>query len=241
MDPINSNNKEIFTAFLKFQRSLDSVCKNKKAGKGTYSYEYADLASVLDEVLFHLHENGFALTQNVIIGADGCTCSLVTRILHDSGDKMELGDYPVICENPKDPQKLGAAITYARRHSLTSAFGIRVDDYDANDKAEVEDSGASKKGICKGCGKSSVNTKTGVAYDYCFNCKTVKDNSLDHKEKKKTLEDFKEEIGKMGLEDLEKDGKFFLGKAKEVLSESEFKELRGIAVKMHEFLKSSSE
>jgi len=54
---------------------------------------------------------------------------LVTRIIHTSGEHIE-GEFPLVCKDPNDPQKLGSAVTYARRYALSAALGITADDDD---------------------------------------------------------------------------------------------------------------
>lgn len=94
---------------------------------------YADLGSVWDAVKDALHSNGLAVIQLSRIHESGAPV-LVTRIIHTSGEHIE-GEYPLVCKDPTDPQKLVAATTYARRASLSAALGVIADDDDGNTAA----------------------------------------------------------------------------------------------------------
>lgn len=83
--------------------------------------EYASLPSILEYVKPKLAEHGFALTQVVSSGEFGPI--LETYIMHESGESL-YDRYPIQCKDPADPQKFGAAVTYARRYSLCAILGI---------------------------------------------------------------------------------------------------------------------
>ncbi len=102
--------------------------------------KYADLSDVADVAMGPLHDNGFAVSQDVANNADGVSVS--TTLLHESGECLVSSP----CWLPvakKDAQGYGSAITYARRYSLAALLGIVVDkDDDGNaatnsDKREV--------------------------------------------------------------------------------------------------------
>ena len=66
--------------------------------------------------------------------------SLITRILHKNGEFVEDEGVPIRSKDPNDPQKIGSAITYARRYGLQSILGmVGVEDDDANLVIEVEE------------------------------------------------------------------------------------------------------
>ena len=58
---------------------------------------------------------------------------LVTQILHTSGEYIEDSGVPIVSKDKNDPQKMGSAITYARRYGLMSMLGmVGTDDDDGN-------------------------------------------------------------------------------------------------------------
>ena len=71
---------------------------------------------------------------NVNITRDNVSC-LVTRIFHKSGQYIEDGGVPLKLKDPDDAQKLGSAITYARRYGLQAMLGMVGEEDDDGNKA----------------------------------------------------------------------------------------------------------
>ena len=59
---------------------------------------------------------------------------LITRIIHVSGNEI-ISSIELVSKDEKDPQKLGAAITYMRRYSIISILGLEAEDDDGNEAA----------------------------------------------------------------------------------------------------------
>lgn len=58
---------------------------------------------------------------------------MYTLIMHDSGQFMYIEGSPIVVGGKKDAQAYGSALSYARRYSLSTAFGISSDkDDDGN-------------------------------------------------------------------------------------------------------------
>jgi hypothetical protein len=96
-----------------------SVTVNMKGG-GSYSFNYADLAAVLEVVRQPLSENGLAIVQQVVQRQDDV---FVRSILaHESGEtltqEIEVGSADM------DIKELGGRITYMRRYVLSALLGI---------------------------------------------------------------------------------------------------------------------
>lgn len=108
------------------------VYRSKEKGGGfSHSYQYADLADVLDHVRGPLTENGLAIIQIVTPGM------LITRLVHLSGQSFE-SNYP-LPQTAIDPQSMGSAITYARRYSICPLLGIAGEtDDDAKEATDAE-------------------------------------------------------------------------------------------------------
>lgn len=127
--------KEIFTALAKAQSEFKSIPKNKevkKKGKTKdgawfeYSYFYADLDEIIEQTRKPLTTNGLSFYQTIH------TTECVTFINHTSGEFIQ-SSCPIIL-NTDDMQKIGAAITYAKRYGLSMALGVSTDeDADANE------------------------------------------------------------------------------------------------------------
>jgi hypothetical protein len=101
-----------------------------KSEKGNYSYQYADLADVIDVYRGPLSDNALAVTQTLRI-ADGHMV-LVTKLAHESGEFID-SEYPLA--NYTRPQEQGSAITYARRYAVTALLGIAAEEDDDGKRA----------------------------------------------------------------------------------------------------------
>jgi len=136
--------KEFFDDFLTFQKNRPVIKLDKKAtlsgtnaaGKSfSYSYDYATLDEILKKCLPVLNKN------NLIIYWQTGESGQVTCILeHASGEKRE--STLIIESDPKDAKKKGAAITYARRYTLSALLGITTET--DNDAPEGEEKGKVK-------------------------------------------------------------------------------------------------
>jgi len=125
--------KQLYSALVKAQSQIKIAIKD--SNNPHFRSKYADLVSVWDAVRDALHSNGLAVIQLSDIDASGVPV-LLTRIIHESGEHIE-GRYPIICKDPNDPQKMLAAVTYARRGMLSSALGVTSDDDDGNSAASA--------------------------------------------------------------------------------------------------------
>lgn len=90
----------------------------------SYSYSYADLASVARAIMPLLGANGLAFTAFPTIGERGL--ELRYHLLHEAGEEM-VGHYPL---TGSTAQQLGSSITYARRYCLCAVTGIAPDEDD---------------------------------------------------------------------------------------------------------------
>ena len=91
--------------------------------------QYADLPSVIAAIKPALIKHGLAFTQPCQPSDEGVTVSTVLH--HASGETLDLGSL-FVPANKKDAQGFGSALTYARRYSLLSAFGVPTEDDDGN-------------------------------------------------------------------------------------------------------------
>lgn len=77
-------------------------------------------------------EFGMAFTQEVDF--DETRIYVRTVLMHISGETRE-SRTPVISKDSTDPQKMGSAITYAKRYGLQAMFGIPADEDDDGNRA----------------------------------------------------------------------------------------------------------
>ena len=107
---------------LAVKEAIGTLTKNSK--NPFFKSQYLDLNAILLEVDPLCQENGIILLQPLVDGS-------VYTILVDSEDGTTIVESGI--EIPKtitDPQKIGACITYFRRYTLKSLFGIAEQDDD---------------------------------------------------------------------------------------------------------------
>lgn len=95
--------------------------------------KYADLSAVIDAVRPALVKHGLFFNQETDEHAGGVCVETVVR--HGGGGELRLGKLFVPAAK-QDAHGYGSALTYARRYSLMTAFGIPAEDDDGNAAAK---------------------------------------------------------------------------------------------------------
>ncbi len=116
------------------EKSLTATIRTGRPGDGERSFRYAPLSSGLDIVRKTLGQHEIATLQTTAIDQTAGMVNLTTILAHASGEWIA-SDWPVcpIAETA-NPQRMGAALTYARRYALFTLVGIAgEDDLDAPD------------------------------------------------------------------------------------------------------------
>jgi hypothetical protein len=116
------------------EKSLTATIRTGRPGEGERSFRYAPLSSGLDIVRKTLGQHEIATLQTTAIDQTAGMVHLTTTLAHASGEWIA-SDWPVcpIAETT-NPQRMGAALTYARRYALFTLVGIAgEDDLDAPD------------------------------------------------------------------------------------------------------------
>src|SRR5712675_637283 len=116
------------------EKSLVAKIRNGRPGEGERSFRYAPLASGLDIVRKTLGQHEIATVQTTAIDKDAGVVNLTTMLAHASGEWIA-SDWPVCTlAETANPQRMGSALTYARRYALFTLVGIAgEDDLDAPD------------------------------------------------------------------------------------------------------------
>lgn len=123
--------KTIFDRLI--EASKDFRVPKKNSFNPHYKSKYADLQEVIDCIKQPLLDAGLTFTQKIVKTADEVYPITLVTILTD-GKKVEvLSEYPVSGGNP---QMIGSALTYAKRYSLASAFGLASDEDDDGNNTE---------------------------------------------------------------------------------------------------------
>jgi hypothetical protein len=126
------------------EKSLVATIRSPFPREGDRTFRYAPLSSGLDIVRKSLGKHEIATIQATAIDKDAGLLRLTTVLAHSSGEWIS-SEWPV-CQitDIASAQRMGAALTYARRYALFTLVGIAgEDDLDAPDlgaasKAEVE-------------------------------------------------------------------------------------------------------
>jgi ERF superfamily len=116
------------------EKSLTATIRAAVTGEGERTFRYAPLSSGLDIVRKTLGQHEIATMQTTAIDQASGIVNLTTLLAHASGEWIA-SDWPVCpIAELASPQRMGAALTYARRYALFALVGIAgEDDLDAPD------------------------------------------------------------------------------------------------------------
>jgi hypothetical protein len=125
--------QEFVTAMVKAQSNINHAYEDSKGNYGGY----ASVESIITTVKKAYNDEGIFFFQRNHPSSKGV---IVTTHLFGHGSELNDGGVAVPAEN-LTPQKYGAALTYARKYSLSLACGIGSDD---DDGQEIQDDAVSK-------------------------------------------------------------------------------------------------
>lgn len=149
---------KLAAALAKAQGEMKHPKKNRTATVplktgGSYSYNYSDLADVLDAIRVPFSKHGLALVQipysyaRCVQGAekahDMFGVGVVTRVMHESGQWLE-GTLELPTQDDR-PQTAGSAITYARRYMASPMSGVASEEDDDGSIAQGNDGRAAPR------------------------------------------------------------------------------------------------
>lgn len=126
---IEFEGSKLAQALVKFQADLPDIGLDSE--NPHFKSKFASLPKITKIVLPKLAENGLSFTAGGVV-QDG-QFGLSATLLHESGEERS-GFFPIIAT---DPQKIGSAITYARRYLLASLTGIVADADDDGNAASL--------------------------------------------------------------------------------------------------------
>src|SRR4051812_31533408 len=114
------------------EKSLVATIRPVRPGEAERTFRYAPLASGLDIVRKTLGQHEIATVQTTAIDPITGMVNLTTTLAHASGEWIA-SEWPVCAAAEiANPQRMGAALTYARRYALFTLVGIAgEDDLDA--------------------------------------------------------------------------------------------------------------
>lgn len=110
------------------EKSLSATVVSPFPREEARTFRYAPLSSGLEIVRKCLGKHEIAAVQTTSIDKESGLIRLTTTLAHSSGEWMA-SEWPVCpVSETSAPHRLGAALTYARRHSLFTLVGIAGDD-----------------------------------------------------------------------------------------------------------------
>jgi len=129
MEIMTQDIAKLTEALAKAKSSFGPIIKNKTVKTTSFSYDYADLASIEEAIRKPLMENGLTIFQPITMVGEQRI--LITLLSHISGQWIK-GEMPLSNYNGK-VQDFGKEITYLRRYAMCSLLGITAEeDTDGN-------------------------------------------------------------------------------------------------------------
>ena len=139
---LSESTKNIFKALSDFKKDFKQPLKD--ADNPFFKSKYVPLENVVQSIDNEASKHGLGYFQSTVTGENG-TAGVITVITHSSGEYIEF-DPLYLKADKATAQGMGSAITYARRYSLSSAFGIASDvDDDGNEASGKSNSYQSSK------------------------------------------------------------------------------------------------
>lgn len=137
---------KIFKSYIEAKKRFNVILKSKT--NPMYKSKYADISEIISAIETPLMENGLSFYHESVEPQNDGYIALQLVLIHESGESMKFG----VCEFPagrlayrKDkqgnvietfmeytPQTFGSAMTYLRRYTLLSGFGLASEDDDGN-------------------------------------------------------------------------------------------------------------
>ena len=123
------------------EKSLVGIIRSPFPREADRTFRYAPLSSGLDIVRKSLGRHEIATIQSTEIDKEGGLLRLTTILAHSSGEWIS-SEWPVCpMSDIASAQRMGSALTYARRYALFTLVGIAgEDDLDAPDLSAGSDS-----------------------------------------------------------------------------------------------------
>lgn len=200
----------LFKAMAKAFPKIEGALKDSK--NPHFKTTYADLSSVVSAIKPALSENGMFFAQITHEQAGGVCVE--TIVCHETGEQMSFGRL-FVPAGKSDAQGYGSALTYARRYSLMTAFGVCPEDDDGNAaakappvaKSEPEEmpdhafaklqqlaqaTGVTSQALCKKYNTDNLRTLPRSLYDDCI---SFLEDRLAEKAKVESGKSLAEELG----------------------------------------------
>ena len=124
--------QSIAQALLEFHKTNPHAYEDKK--NPHFKNNYASLESVIKTVRT-ASQFGLTFTQEMDFEED---ITFVRTVMMHSSGATRVSRTKIVSKDPNDPQKMGSAISYAKRYGLQSIFGLPSDDDDGEIANKVD-------------------------------------------------------------------------------------------------------
>lgn len=106
----------------------------KNANNPYFNSKYADLSTVVEALKEPLEKAGLGYSFRVDNTLDGNGWMVVITVADIEGDQALMSSFFPIAST--EPQKMGSAITYAKRYLLTTVFNVIAEEDDDGNEAQ---------------------------------------------------------------------------------------------------------
>ena len=122
-------------AMLEFQKL--SITAKKDGKNPHFRSNYSKLESVI-EAVNQGNQFGLFFTQEIEVKNYQRDIVVVTTVRHIADDNTYVSKLPILLDEAsmKNPQKIGSAITYAKRYTLQAVYGLPSEDDDGNEASK---------------------------------------------------------------------------------------------------------
>ena len=133
--PTPSKGYNLRSAMLEFQKL--SVTAKKDGKNPHFRSNYSKLESVI-EAVNQGNQFGLFFTQEIEVKNYQKDIVVVTTVRHIDDDNTYVSKLPILLDDVsmKNPQKIGSAITYAKRYTLQAVYGLPSEDDDGNEASK---------------------------------------------------------------------------------------------------------
>ena len=133
--PTSSKVYNLRSAMLEFQKL--SVTAKKDGKNPHFRSNYSKLESVI-EAVNQGNQFGLFFTQEIEVKNYQRDIVVVTTVRHIDDDNTYVSKLPILLDDVsmKNPQKIGSAITYAKRYTLQAVYGLPSEDDDGNEASK---------------------------------------------------------------------------------------------------------
>ena len=147
--PTPSKVYNLASAMLEFQKL--SVTAKKDGKNPHFRSNYSTLESVISAIN-QGNQFGLFFTQEIEVKNYQRDIVVVTTVRHIDDDNTYVSKLPILLDDVsmKNPQKIGSAITYAKRYTLQAVYGLPSEDDDGNEASKPNVNISLPKQILKG-------------------------------------------------------------------------------------------